>query len=43
MSEYKAIYMIKDYFPLFFQAMVAGAEEMVNILHRLYQLLSKNG
>ena len=43
LSEYKAIYMIKDYFPLFFRAMAAGAEELVNILHRLYQLLSKNG
>lgn len=43
LSEYKAIYMIKDYFPLFFQAMAAGIEELVNILHRLYQLLSKNG
>lgn len=43
LSEYKAIYMIKDYFPLFYQAMAADAEELVNILHRLYQLLSKNG
>ena len=43
LSEYKAVYMIKDYFPLFFRAMAAGAEELVNILHRLYQLLSKNG
>ena len=41
LSEYKAVYMIKDYFPLFFRAMAAGAEELVNILHRLYQLLSK--
>ena len=43
LSEYKAIYMIKNYFPLFFQAMAAGAEELVKILHLLYQLLSKNG
>ena len=43
LSEYKAIYMIKDYFPLFCRAMAADAEELVNILHRLYQLLSKNG
>ena len=43
LSEYKAIYMIKDYFPLFFRAMAASTEELVNILHRLYQLLSKNG
>lgn len=26
LSEYKAIYMIKDYFPLFFQAMVYGSQ-----------------
>ena len=43
LSEYKAIYMIKDYFSLFFQAMASGVEELVKILHRLYQLLSKNG
>jgi len=43
LSEYKAIYMIKDYFPLLFQAMVVGTEELLNILHRLYQLLQKNG
>lgn len=43
LSEYKAIYMIKDYFPLFFQAIAVGTEELVKILHRLYQLLSKNG
>lgn len=43
LSEYKAIYMIKDYFPLFFRAMAACTEELVKILHRLYQLLSKNG
>lgn len=35
--------MIKDYFPLFFQSMAAGAEELVKILQRLYELLSKNG
>jgi hypothetical protein len=43
LSEYKAIYMIKDYFPLLFQAMAVGTEELLNILHRLYQLLKKNG
>ena len=42
-SEYKAIYMIKDYFPLLFQAIAVGTEELLNILHRLYQLLKKNG
>ncbi|MBE7106621.1 IS4 family transposase [Bacillus cereus] len=43
LSEYKAIYMIKDYFPLLFQAIAVGTEELLNILHRLYQLLKKNG
>ncbi|MDA2655661.1 IS4 family transposase, partial [Bacillus cereus] len=42
-SEYKAIYMIKDYFPLLFQAIAVGTEELLKILHRLYQLLKKNG
>lgn len=27
LSEYKAIYMIKDYFPLLFQAMAFGTDE----------------
>ena len=43
LSEYKAIYMMKDYFPLLFQAIAVGLEELVKILHSLYQLLSKNG
>ncbi|MGE8081226.1 IS4 family transposase [Peribacillus loiseleuriae] len=43
LSEYKAIYMIKDYFPLLFQAIAVGTEELLNILHRLYQLLKKKG
>ncbi|MGG0412143.1 IS4 family transposase [Peribacillus simplex] len=43
LSEYKAIYMIKDYFPLLFQAIAIGSEQLLNILHRLFQLLKKNG
>jgi transposase len=43
LSELKAIYMIKDYFPLLFEAMSSGTHELVKILHRLYQLLKKNG
>ena len=43
LSEYKAIYMIKNYFLLLFKAIAVGTEELVNILHRLYQLLKKNG
>ncbi|PFJ15175.1 IS4 family transposase, partial [Bacillus cereus] len=42
-SEYKALYIIKDYFPLLFQAIAVGTEELLKILHRLYQLLKKNG
>lgn len=43
LSEYKAIYMMKDYFPLLFQAIAVGTEEFVKILHRLDQLLKKSG
>ncbi|GAA1386772.1 IS4 family transposase [Peribacillus frigoritolerans] len=43
LSEYKAIYMIKDYFPLLFQAIAIGSEQLLKILHRLFQLLKKNG
>ncbi len=43
LSEYKSIYMIKDYFPLLFKAMSGGTHELLKILHRLYQLLKKNG
>lgn len=35
--------MIKDYFSLLFQAIAVGTEELLNILHRLYQPLKKNG
>ena len=41
LSEYKAIYMIKDYFPLLFQAIAVGTEELLKILHRLYQMLKR--
>lgn len=43
LSEYKAMYMIKDYFPLVFQAITVGKEELLKILHHLYQLIKKNG
>lgn len=42
LSEYKAIYMIKDYFPLLFQAIAIDTDELSAILHRLYQSLKKN-
>ena len=35
--------MIKDYFPLLFQAMAQDTGGLLKILHRLYQLLKKNG
>lgn len=38
LSEYKAIYMIKDYFPLLFQGMIMGTEALLKILQSLYQL-----
>ncbi|AJI26377.1 putative transposase for insertion sequence element IS231B (plasmid) [Bacillus cereus E33L] len=43
LSEYKVIYMIKDYFLSLFQAITVGTEELLKILHRLYQLLKKKG
>ncbi|MFJ7306822.1 hypothetical protein [Peribacillus frigoritolerans] len=43
LSEYSAIYMIKDYFPLLFQAMAVGTGGLLKILYLLYQLLKKNG
>ena len=43
LSEYKAIYMIKDYFPLLFRAITDNPNELTAILHRLYQLLKQNG
>jgi transposase len=43
LSELKAIYIIKDYFPLLFEAMPSSTHELVKILHCLYQLLKKNG
>ncbi len=43
LSEYKSIYMIKDYFPLLFPAMAGDLTELVTILQRLYHLLKKNG
>ena len=43
LSEYKAIYMIKDYFSLLFWAITDNPHELTAILHRLYQLLKQNG
>ncbi|MGE1033254.1 IS4 family transposase, partial [Bacillus sp. GKis3/1] len=43
LSEYKAIYMIKDYFPLIYQSLQKDAPELTKILSRLFNLLQKNG
>ena len=43
LSEYKAIYIIKDYFPLLYQAIQKDTQELSKILLRLFNLLQKNG
>ncbi|MET7021456.1 IS4 family transposase [Bacillus mycoides] len=43
LSEYKAIYMIKDYFLLIYQSLQKDAPELTKILCRLFNLLQKNG
>jgi hypothetical protein len=41
-SQLEYDFMIKDYFPLLFQTIAVGTEELLEILRRL-QLLKKNG
>ncbi|MDA2616047.1 transposase, partial [Bacillus cereus] len=43
LSEYKAMYMIKDYFLLFHQALHKNTQELSKILLRLFNLLQRNG
>ncbi|WP_342047608.1 IS4 family transposase [Bacillus sp. OTU530] len=43
LSEYKAMYMIKDYLPLLYEAIQQDVEQLIRILLRLYTLLEKNG
>ncbi|MFC0273972.1 IS4 family transposase [Metabacillus herbersteinensis] len=43
LSEYKAIYIIKDYFHLLFRAIQKSTQELSKILLRLFNLLQKNG
>ncbi|WP_367888225.1 IS4 family transposase [Bacillus wiedmannii] len=43
LSEYKAIYMIKDYFFLIYQAIQKDTQELSKILIRLFNLLQQNG
>ncbi|EJQ94051.1 IS4 family transposase [Bacillus cereus] len=42
LSEYKAIYMIKDYSLLIYQAIQKGTQELSKILIRLFNLLQQN-
>ncbi|MGG5741510.1 IS4 family transposase [Bacillus cereus group sp. IBL03679] len=43
LSEYKAIYMIRDYFFLIYQAIQKDIQELSKILIRLFNLLQQNG
>ncbi|PGB04776.1 IS4 family transposase [Bacillus toyonensis] len=43
LSEYKAIYMIKDYFFLLFQTIQKDTQELSKVLLRLFNLLQQNG
>ncbi|KIP24184.1 MULTISPECIES: IS4 family transposase [Bacillus cereus group] len=43
LSEYKAIYMIKDYFSLLFRSIQKDIQELSKILLRLFNLLQRNG
>ncbi|USL16369.1 IS4 family transposase [Bacillus thuringiensis] len=43
LSEYKAIYMIKDYFLLLFQTIQKNTQKLSKILLRLFNLLRQNG
>ncbi|OJE41869.1 transposase [Bacillus proteolyticus] len=43
LSEYKAIYIIKDYFLLLFQAIEKDTQELSKVLLRLFNLLQHNG
>ncbi|MBG9517514.1 transposase [Bacillus thuringiensis] len=43
LSEFKAVYMIKDYFLLIYQALQKDTQDLSKILIRLFNLLEKNG
>ncbi|MEB9708719.1 transposase, partial [Bacillus cereus] len=43
LSEYKAIYMIKDYFFLLFQSIQKDTQELSKVLLRPFNLLQQNG
>lgn len=43
LSEYKSIYIIKNYYLLFYQGLQKGIQELSKIFLRLFNLLEKNG
>ncbi|MED3486341.1 MULTISPECIES: IS4 family transposase [Bacillus] len=43
LSEYKSIYMIKNYYLLFYEGILNGTDELLKVLLRLFYLLEKNG
>lgn len=43
LSEYKAMYIIKDYFLLFYQALHKNTQELSKVLLRLFNFLQHNG
>ena len=43
LSEYKAMYIIKGYFLLFYQALHKNIQELSKVLLRLFNLLQHNG
>ncbi|MGA5698903.1 IS4 family transposase [Bacillus cereus] len=43
LSEYKSIYMIKNYYLMFYDGLQKGIHELLKVLLRLFYLLEKNG
>uniref|UniRef100_UPI000557F50B IS4 family transposase n=1 Tax=Bacillus sp. UNC322MFChir4.1 TaxID=1449045 RepID=UPI000557F50B len=43
LSEYKSIYMIKNYYLMFYEGLQKGSHELLKVLLRLFYLLEKNG
>ncbi|MGW8412083.1 IS4 family transposase, partial [Bacillus velezensis] len=43
LSEFKSIYIIKNYYLLFYEGLQKDTQELTKILFRLFNLLQKNG
>nr|AOB42281.1 IS231-related transposase [Bacillus thuringiensis] len=43
LSEYKSIYMIKNYYQLFYEGLQKSIHELLKVMLRLFYLLEKNG